>query len=133
MFAKCKIAVLSLALVSILAPLSRADGFGITLMKKIHHGALSIGFSTGSFWGGEPETRCQPAVWIPGHYETVYRQVWIEGCVERVWMPPVYERQYYGCNRPYRACVRGGGFQVVRGNGHFETRPVQVWVEGGWR
>lgn len=132
MFAKFKIALLSLAVVSTLAPISHADGFGITLMKKLHHGAVSIGFSSGSFWCPGPETRCAPAVWVPGHYETVYRQVWIDGCTERVWTPPVYEWQYHGRN-PYRTCVRGGRFEFVRRNGRFETRPAQVWVEGAWR
>jgi hypothetical protein len=133
MFAKCKVAVLSLALFSMLAPNSRADGFGITWMKKVHHGALSIGFSTGFPWGGACETRCEPSCWIPGHYETVYRQVWVEGCAERIWTPPLYEWRYHGCGRPYRTCVRPGGFEIVRRGGRYETRPVQVWVEGAWR
>ena len=136
MFTKCKVAVLSLALVSMLAPNSRADGFGITLMKKIHHGAVSIGFSSGfpwlGGWGG-CERRCEPACWIPGHYETVYRQVWIEGCAERVWIPPMYEWRTHGCGRPYRACIRPGRFEIASGRGRYETRPVQVWVEGAWR
>jgi hypothetical protein len=133
MFAKLKVAVLSLALLPLLAPASHADGFGITLMKKFHGGAVSLGFSTGSFFGGGYGPRCAPAGWVPGHYETVYRHVWIEGCQERVWIPPVYEWRAHGCGRPVRACVRGGCFETIRHAGHYETRAVQVWVEGAWR
>jgi hypothetical protein len=129
MFAQCKVAALSLALFSGLAPISRADGFGITWMQRFHHGVLSLGFSSAP--GSEP--RCAPACWVPGHYETVYRQVWVEGCAERVWTPPLYAWRTYGCGRLYRACVRPGGFEIVRREGRYESRPFQVWVEGAWR
>jgi hypothetical protein len=133
MFAKTKVAVLSLALLPVLAPASRADGFGITLMNKFHNVAVSLGFSSGSPAIGTCEPRPAPVCWVPGHYETVYRQVWVEGCLERVWVAPVYEWRSYGWGRPVRACVRGGRYEIVRGAGHYETRPFQVWVEGAWR
>jgi hypothetical protein len=133
MFTKIRIAVLSLALVALFAPVSRADGFGITLTKAFHHGAVSLGFSTGWPWFGAPEPRCAPADWVPGHYETVYRPVWVEGCAERVWIPPVYGWQVHGCGRPVRVCVREGRFEMVRHAGHYENRPSQVWIEGAWR
>jgi hypothetical protein len=133
MFAKCKVAVLSLALIPSLASISHADGFGISWMQRFHHGVMSIGFSSGAAFGPGCEPRCAPACWVPGHYESVYRQVWVEGCAERVWTPPVYEWRSYGCGRLYRTCVRPGRFEIFRRGGRYETRPVQVWVEGAWR
>ena len=133
MFTKLKMPVLSLALATLLAPTSKADGFGIAYTKQGSHGALSLGFSTGAFFGGGCEQRCAPACWVPGHYETVYRPVWFEGCVERVWVPPAYRWEVHGCGRPYRVCVRGGHYEMVRRPGRYESRAVTVWVEGAWR
>lgn len=132
MFQRSKLPVLSLALVAILAPASFADGFGISFTKSTKHGALSLGFNTG-FCSPSCEPRCAPAVWVPGHYETVYRQVWVDEGHDRVWIPPAYEWRSFGCGRPVRVCVRGGHYQRVFRSGHYETQPVRVWVGGGWR
>ena len=131
MSTRSKLPVLSLALVAVLAPASFADGFGISFGGK--HGALSLGFSTGPVYGPSCEPRCAPAVWVPGHYQTVYRQVWVDDCHERVWIEPVYQWRSYGCGRPVRVCVRGGHYERVYRSGRFETRPVRTWVSGSWR
>ena len=135
MFDQLKMPVLALAVSAVLAPISAADGFGIAYTKKGSHGAFSLGFSTGAFFGGncEPCRAPAPACWMPGHYETVYRPVWIEGCVDRVWVPPVYRWEYHGCGRPVRVCVCGGHFEMVRRPGRYESRAVTVWVDGAWR
>jgi hypothetical protein len=133
MFSKLKIAALSIAMLPILAPASRADGFWVSLTRKFHHGAVSFGFASDPFCGTTCAPRCAPVVWIPGHYETVSRPVWVEPCAEQVWVPAVYEWRYHGCGRRYRECARPGRFERVCRPGRYEVRAVQVWVEGAWR
>jgi hypothetical protein len=133
MFNQLKMPVLSLALTALLAPTSAADGFGIAFTKRGSHGSLSLGFSTGALFGGGCDARPAPACWMPGHYETVIRPVWVDGCVERVWVPPLYRWEYHGCGRPVRVCVRGGHFEMIRRPGRYESRAVSIWVDGAWR
>lgn len=68
--------------------------------------------------------------WVAGHYETVCRQVWVEGCWRDVWVDAVYETRIDHCGRVIRVCVRPGYWTRVQDAGHFETREVQVWVDG---
>jgi len=70
---------------------------------------------------------------VPGRYETVVRQVWVEGCERRVWREAVYETVYDWLGRPVRRCVSEGRWEIVREPGRYETRYEQVWREGYWR
>ena len=59
--------------------------------------------------------------------------MWVEGCEQRVWIAPVYAWRKDSCGRLFQYPVSGGHWKVVRGPGHHESRPVQVWVPAGWR
>jgi hypothetical protein len=120
-------------------PAQAQGGFGIGFTKFGKKSAVSVGFSTG-FHGGYHRgyghhghvvvvDRC----WVPGHYQTVARQVWVPGCVERVYVEPVYDT----CVDPYgnvtRVMVRAGYYRNVEVGGRFETVYEQVWVPGYYR
>ena len=132
MFRALKTSLLSTVLLASLAPVSLADGFGIAFGR----GGFSIGFSTGPAWIPAPPS-CLPPLppprWVPGHYETVCRPVYVEGCEDRVWAPARYGwmRDRYG--RTFWGCIEPGRFVVTRRPGHYENRDVRVWVEGSWR
>lgn len=117
---------------ALLASTARADGLDV----RVQHKHVSVGLSLGH----APRPVCPPRPigyesreWIPGHYETVVENVWIPGCEERVWVPPVYEWRTDACGRPHKVLVRGGCHEVIRTPGRFEARERRVWVEGGWR
>jgi hypothetical protein len=108
---------------------AQASDVGFKVQGK--HGSLS--FHVG---GGHPAPRpvaYAPRDWVPSHYETVQERVWVPGHEERVWIAPVYEWRYDACGRAIRVCVQPGYWNTICTSGHYETRPRQVWVEGGWR
>jgi hypothetical protein len=137
MFAKLRFPILSLALAAILAPASFADGFGFAWTHRIKHSALSFVYSSGPVfsdgWTPGFARRCAPEYWVPGHYETVCRQVWVEGCARTAWVEPIYAWRSDGCGRPCNVCIASGHYAIVRQSGHFETRRFQVWIEGRWQ
>jgi hypothetical protein len=131
-----KLTLLSLVLCAALAPASRADGFGISYTQNTKHGAIAVGYSSGPFWG--PGYRAGPyghraRCWVPGHYETVREKVWVEGCLERVWIDPAYTWRRDAWGRTYPVCVSAGRYEMVKRPGRYELREVQVWVAGCWR
>src|SRR5215203_4364266 len=83
-------------------------GFGFSKFGK--HSAFGVGFSAPLYshrpYYVEP-VRC----WVPGHYETVAQQVWVPGCVKRVWCEPVYDT----CVDPY-----GNTTRVLVRQGHYK-------------
>jgi hypothetical protein len=85
----------------------RCSGFGLGFTVPIHN-------------------RC----WVPAHYETVVTQVWVEGCARRVYVEPVYNSCVDPCGNVTRVIVREGYYQVVQDPGHYETRYMQIWVQG---
>jgi hypothetical protein len=134
MFQALEKSLLSTALLAVLAPAALADGFGIAVGR----GGFSIGFSTGPSWSPAPPPPCPPPAcpppcWVPGHYETVCRPVYVAGCEERAWVPARYGwmRDPYG--RAFWGCVEPGRFVRTRRPGHYENRDVRVWVAGAWR
>jgi hypothetical protein len=133
MFRTTKRFFLPLALVTLCAPASRADGFGISFGGLFHHGAFGIGISTGPLWSPAPPAPCLPRRWVPGHYETVIRPVYVAGCEERVWVPAEYGWVRTRWGRAVWACTNPGHYEVVRRPGRCENREVRVWVEGSWR
>lgn len=128
-------AALALALCAALAPSALAgDSFGVRFGKHSKKGGISIEWSSGPKHCPPPPVHCPPPrCWVPGHYETRYEKVWIEGCEERVWIAPVFAWRKDSCGRPFQYPVSGGHWSVVRKPGYHETRPVQVWVPAGWR
>ncbi|MFN0009084.1 MAG: hypothetical protein ACKVXR_14370 [Planctomycetota bacterium] len=137
MFSRIKLPALCLSLLAVLAPASRADGFGISFFKSSKHGAISVGYSN-----GPGATRaCAPvdrtpyrhARWVPGHYRTVRERVWVPGFVQRVWIEPRYGWRRDSCGRVYRERISGGHYERVEQPGHYEYRDAQVWVNGSWR
>ncbi|MCE9595983.1 MAG: hypothetical protein K8S98_17475 [Planctomycetes bacterium] len=114
-----------------LALVGRADAqvVSIGLNHRVGHGSISLGFRF-----GDRRDACRPAyrVWSPGHYECRDQSVWVPGECRRVWVEPLIEwrTDYRGCSR--QVLVRAGYWESVRTPGRYETRRVQVWVEGCW-
>jgi hypothetical protein len=137
MFSRSKLPALSLVLCAVLAPASRADGFGVSFFKSSKHGAISVGYSNGP----GAARACAPvyrvrdrhARWIPGHYETVRERVWVPGCVQRVWVEPRYGWRRDHRGRFFRSCLAQGHYERVEQPGRYEYRDAQVWVDGCWR
>ena len=70
--------------------------------------------------------------WVPAHYETVERSVWVSGGTRRTWQPAAYQTRYDACGRAYRVLLRDGYWRQVALPGRYERRPVRVWVAGRW-
>ena len=120
--------ILLLSLVGALsAPAAAGDisfGFGFREGKGV---SVAFGYSE------HKHRRHAPVVhrkWVPGHYETVHRQVWVPGACEQVWQPAQYEWRYDHCGRRVRVLVREAGYVTVERPGHYETVCEQVWVPG---
>jgi hypothetical protein len=133
MFSRSKLSALSLLLCAVLAPASRADGFGFSFSKGSKHGAFSVGYSSAPSAPRAYRSHYRHARWVPGHYQTVRERVWVPGCVQRVWVEPRYgwRRDSYG--RTYRRCISKGHYAMVEQPGRFEYLDAQVWVDGCWR
>lgn len=116
------------------APYAEAQGFSISLGKKTKHGGIALAYSTGFPRCAPPPVHCPPPrVWVPGHYETRCEQVFVPGTQQQVWVPAVFEWRYDSCGRAYQVCVQAGHYRTVCSPGHYESRTVQVWVDGSWR
>lgn len=133
MFSRSKLPALSLVLCAVLAPASRADGFGISLFKSSNHGAISVGYSNGPSAPRAYRTPYRHARWIPGHYRTVRERVWVPGCVQRVWVEPRYGWRRDSCGRFFRGCLSEGRYERVEQPGRYEYRDTRIWVNGCWR
>jgi hypothetical protein len=68
--------------------------------------------------------------WVPGHYETVHRKVFVPGRCEQVYRPAEYRWTHDHCGRRVRVLVRAAGYVTVERPGHYETVCEQVWVPG---
>ena len=68
--------------------------------------------------------------WVPGHYETVERQVWHPGVCEQVWQPAQYGWRHDRHGHRVRYLVRAAGYVTVQRPGHYDTVCEQVWVPG---
>lgn len=125
------------AAIAALAGGAAAQTLQIGFQKNGHHGNISIGANVQLGPVREYREALRDArfdrhyyIWVPAHYETVVRQVWVEGCFRDVWVDPVYEYRLDHCNRLVKVCVRAGYWARVQDPGHFETRREQVWVDG---
>lgn len=67
-------------------------------------------------------------VWVAGHYETRYRQVWVNGYHNEVWVEPTYLTAPDG----QQIFWNSGYWKKIYVPGHYEVRPFQVWVPGAW-
>lgn len=70
--------------------------------------------------------------WVPAHYETVYRPVWVPARTERVWVEPVYRVSVDPCGLPIRVLVCAGHWRTVVHPGYSTTRAVRVHRSGAW-
>jgi hypothetical protein len=71
------------------------------------------------------------AYWVPGYYQWTTQRVWVAPTWTTEYVPPVYQYGYHQ-SRQVQILVREGYYQKVQVPGHWEQRPVQVWVEGYW-
>lgn len=133
MFATCKTLVLSIGLVAGLAPLAAADGFGISFAKHGNHTAFGLEIGIGGFFSpAPPPVHCNAETWVPGHYEIVLENVWVEGATQPVWCAPAYEWRRDACGRWFKVMVAPGHWTNVGAAGHNETRRVEVWRPAHW-
>lgn len=62
-----------------------------------------------------------------GHYEYVYKKVWVPARCERVWIDACYEWRTDGCGRSYRVCVSAGRYDTRTIPGYYTSRRVKTW------
>jgi len=124
------------AALAALAPLGAAQApgaaryAGVRVAASAYRGAGT--YSHGPSRGYSHSRSPSALVWVPGRYETVSRQVWIPGCVERVWIEPVFELRYDSCGIAIRVQVCPGHWENVQRAGHYELRSVREWRPGHW-
>jgi len=126
-------ALMGLALVGLLAPAAAADGFGFSFGKKSKSRGFSFHYSSGSFYAPGFHVPSAPRAWVPAHYETRHERVFVAGRTETVWVEPRFEVRMDSCGRPFKHWISSGHHQVIHHPGHYETRPVNVWVPGHWQ
>jgi len=117
---------------------AEAQRLQVSIGAHGQHGSIGVGFDTGGraygYGSSRGGRRTGGAVQVSGHYETVYRKVWVQGCYRKQWVPPVYElRQscddYHG-DHSERVLVRRGTWRQVWEPGTYVKRAVRVWVPG---
>ncbi len=129
------LALTTVAAATLFVGTAQAQRVSIGFTQRVGHGAISVGIGDLFGWRDRrDDDRCERPyrVWTPGHYECRDDRVWVPGVCRRVWVAPVYEwrTDYRGCK--FQWLVRDGYWDSVEAPGHYETRRVQVWVEGCW-
>lgn len=119
--------ILLLSLVGAISAPAAAGDISIDFGFRSNRGvAIAFGYRDG-------HRRPAPVVhrrWVPGHYETVSKQVWVPGTCEQVWQPAQYEWRYDHCGRRIRVLVRPAGYVTVERPGYWQTVQQTVWVAG---
>ena len=124
--------VLAALLCAYLPMSAHAQGPSFNLTEATRYGSIEM--TLGMPLGRPNYMRCEPRrVWVPGHFESRWKDVWIAGATHDVWVPAQYEWRWASFARPYRVCIRAGYWRAVTDPGHYESRNVQVWIPGAWR
>jgi hypothetical protein len=76
--------------------------------------------------------RAPRRVWVPGRYQSVERRVWVEGGYRQGWVSPVYDTRVNSCGQVQTVLVQAGHWGTVAQSGRYESRWVDVWVDGYW-
>src|SRR5262245_20543018 len=132
-----------LAFALLAAPAAHAGDLSLGLVVGGEHGRVELSYGNrGCGYGyGRPAVvrgcalhrSCYPTrVFVPAHYATVERRVWVPPAREKVWVDAVYETRYGHCGRPYRVLVCAGRWTVRVLPGHYETRCEQVFIPGAY-
>ena len=125
---------------------AEAQGLSLSYGKRTKHGSFSInvGNPGGYGYGGRFAKRSYGnrgydascsiprKRWIPGHYQEVPRQVWVQGRRSKVWVPARFETFVDDCGQVREVLVEEGRWEVRHEPGYYETRYVKVWVPGRW-
>ena len=123
---KARLSILLIGALAALAPAISAQR-SVTYSKSAP--SVSSAYFRGGYGGnGGYETS---RVWVPGHYETVSKRVFVPGPVKREWVAPVYEWRWGSCGLRY-VCVRSGYWRSVQLPGHYEIRQERVYEPGRW-
>ena len=69
--------------------------------------------------------------WVPGHWETDYKNVWIPGHWENRHIPAVYRKEIID-GRESLVLVEEERWENVWVEGRYETHQERVWVDGYW-
>ena len=78
------------------------------------------------------QSKCQArAYWVPGHWETAYKNVWIPGHWENRHIPAVYRKEIID-GRESLVLVEEERWENVWVEGRYETHQERVWVDGYW-
>jgi hypothetical protein len=68
--------------------------------------------------------------YVPGHYETVTKEVWVAGGCETVWQPAQWGWRRDRCGHRVRYLIRPAGYVQVHTPGRWECVKETVWVPG---
>jgi hypothetical protein len=119
--------ILLLSLVGALAaPAAAGDvsfGFGFGHGKGGNRVTLAFGYQSNGH-------RHHDRVWVPGHYDTVVKKVWVTGSFQRVWQPARFGWRRDHCGHRVRVLLRPAGYVMVQTAGHWENVTERVWVPG---
>lgn len=143
--ARRALALLAVPIVlALAAPAAEAQKISIGFGKHGHHG--SIGVTAGFDFGRgncrppvvvAPPHCPPPAVFVPGHFALVEKQVYVPGCTRKEYVPAVFEtrtwRDYCGRLHVERVQVAPATWRIVQDPGTWQTVTERVWIEGCWR
>jgi hypothetical protein len=118
--------ILLLSLVGALSVPAAAGDISIDFGFRNGHG-VSIGFG---YTNAHRRAVVVRQKWIPGHYETVSKDVWVPEVREQVWQPAQYGWSRDRCGRRIRVLVRPAGYVTVVHPGRWKCIQETVWVPG---
>ncbi len=122
------------ALLALSATVGTADAQSVSLSpRRLPRASLSLAFGNPYFARSRPRQVAPRRIWVAGHRERAQRRVWVNGGYRREWVPPIYDVRVDTCGRTETVMIRNGHWGTVEQAGHFETRWVEVWVDGYWK
>ena len=124
---KHMIAALTVALIS--AP-AWAHGAIVSIRTPVYGvSTIAVGEPYGNHYNHHHHgSRCR---YVPGHYESVYQQVWVPGHYKPQYVQPVYtQTRVHGVT--FTVLVSNGYQTNVWVPGRYKTVSQQVWRDGHW-
>ena len=97
--------------------------------RSYGHGS-SRGRNDGRRYSDSHHVCVRRPIWVPGHYETRVRDVFVPPRHEKVWIEPVYEDAIDRYGGRTRVLVREGRWEVIETPGFYEPRTEQIWIPG---
>jgi hypothetical protein len=101
---------------------------GIAILSEMLNPQPTVVYTT-PVYQGAPVYQTQR--WVPGHYETVYQQVWVQETYTQRYVEPQFGWTWINGVKRY-VQISGGTYERIVIPGHYENQPVSKWIEGYW-